>query len=43
MEKLEALRDPNDPDHDDTKAWVPVDFEPETMDIGFINEELANL
>ena len=43
MEKLQTLRDPDDPDHDDIKAWVPVDFEPERMNIQLINEELANL
>ena len=43
MDKLRILGDPEDPEYDETKDWVWDDFDPEGLDMQFINEELAKL
>ena len=37
---LEAIRDPDNPDHEDMLEWVGGEFDPEFFDLDEINEEL---
>ena len=40
---LEALRDPEHPEHDEMVDWVGGEFDPEAFDLDEINRELQNL
>ncbi len=40
---LEAIRDPNHPEHDDMLAWVGGEFDPEAFDLEEVNQQLAQL
>jgi Plasmid pRiA4b ORF-3-like protein/Domain of unknown function (DUF1841) len=41
LDMLEALGDPEHPDHDDHLEWVGEDFDPEAVDLNAINDALA--
>jgi hypothetical protein len=40
---LEAIRDPDDPDHHELEEWAGEGFDPEDFDLAAVNEELARL
>jgi hypothetical protein len=40
---LEAIRDPEHPEHDEMVDWVGGEFDPEAFDLDEINRELQNL
>jgi hypothetical protein len=42
-EKLIALADPDDPDHDELTEWFPPEFDAETFDIDAVNQRLQRL
>ena len=40
-DKLEALKDPKHPEHEDMLEWMGKEFDPDFFDIKFVNKELA--
>jgi hypothetical protein len=40
---LEAMRDPDHPDHEDLLEWVGGEFDPESFDLDGINEDLKEM
>jgi hypothetical protein len=40
---IEAIRDPQHPEHDDTLEWIGGDFDPEQLDLDAINQELSRI
>jgi hypothetical protein len=40
---LEAIQDPDHPEHTDYLDWVGEDFDPEAFDLNEVNEALQNL
>ena len=40
---LEALADPDHPEHDDLSEWVGEDFDPKAFDLKAVNRALAKL
>lgn len=42
-EKIEIAQDPDHPDHEDVKAWMPRDFDPSRFDLEEVNRKLSKL
>jgi len=42
-EFVEAMADPNHPEHADTKAWIGRDWDPAAFDIEHVNSWLAEI
>jgi hypothetical protein len=40
---LEALRDPEHPEHNDMLEWIGEDFDPEAFDLDSINQDLRSI
>ena len=40
---LEAIRDPDHPEHEDYLEWIGGEFDPEAFDLGAINAALRRL
>lgn len=43
MDLLKTLQEPTHPEYETMTEWIPEDFDPETLDIGYVNEELSRL
>ncbi|MCE8422412.1 MAG: plasmid pRiA4b ORF-3 family protein [Candidatus Methanoperedens sp.] len=42
-EFIEAIQDPDNPEHDEMLEWVDEDFDPEAFDLDIINRELEKI
>ena len=40
---LEAMRDPQHPEHDEYREWIGGDFDPEAFDVDAVNQRLRGL
>ena len=41
--KLEILKDPDHPEHEDVREWMGEDFDPEEFDVRYVDEALAGM